>query len=101
MIERYVMVKLADAWSNPDGRAAVATETRARLSEVPGVRAVTVGVPADEKSEVWDVSIAVRFDDLDAMATYIADPLHRKYVDEYLSPKLAVVKAWNFEVPAG
>ena len=57
------------------------------------------GAPIDETSEgSWDLSIALCFESLEDVATYVADPDHRRYVDEYLKPKLAVLKAWNFEL---
>jgi hypothetical protein len=41
--------------------------------------------------------MTVRFDSLDDVAPYVAHPQHRTYVDEYLRPKLELIKAWNFE----
>ena len=60
---------------------------------------VEVGVPADPAAEVWDVSLAVRFERLDDVEPYRVDPIHRAYVDDYLASKAKVVKAWNFAVP--
>ncbi len=100
MIERYVFLKLNAAHATPDGRRAVAAETRARLASLPGVRDLRVGLPADERAaEAWDVSIVVAFDDLDAVEPYRVHPTHRAYVDDYLRPMLASIAAWNFEIP--
>lgn len=97
MIQRIVMFKLKDAHSNSDARAAFADRTRADLGALPQVRHVTVGLPADEASEAsWDIAITVQFDSMEDLKAYIVDPDHRRYVDEYASPKIEVRKAWNF-----
>jgi len=60
---------------------------------------VTVGIPADEASErSWDVSIVVRFRSVDDVEPYREHPEHRAYVDEFLRPRMVVIKAWNFDV---
>lgn len=98
MIERIVLVKLDDAHATSEGRASVAAHTKHVLSEVPGVTSVSVGVPCDERAaQSWDLSIVVGFRRYDDVQPYLQHPAHREYVDTYLSPKLAVIKAWNFE----
>lgn len=100
MIERIVLFKLKDAHANDAARREVAAHSRDALEKVPGVRGVSVGVPADEASaKSWDLSIVVRFDAMDDVAPYLAHPDHRRYVDEYMRPRMEVVKAWNFETP--
>lgn len=97
MIERVVLIKLKQEFAAPDGRREVASYTREALSGVPGARQVSVGLPADERSEEdWDLCINVRFDSLADVEPYRDHPRHRAYVDEYLRPKLEVLKAWNF-----
>jgi hypothetical protein len=95
MIERIVLVKL-----NPD-RAVdeVADHSLEVLRALPGVRDVHVGVAADDRSsEAWDLSLVLRFESLDDVETYRVHPDHRGYVEEYLKPRMQVIKAWNFEV---
>lgn len=100
MIERIVLFKLTGPYANPEQRHAVAEHTRNVLSTVPGVRHLSVGVPVDDAAaKSWDLSIVVRFDTLDAFHEYRVHPTHREYVDDYMKPKMEVVKAWNFEVP--
>ena len=97
MIERIVLFKLKDEYCNDAARAEFAKRTRADLSALPQVRGVTVGVPADEASEAsWDISIVLRFDSMQDVQQYIADPAHRAYVDNYATPQIEVRKAWNF-----
>ena len=99
MIERIVLFKLTDEWATDQRRREVAAHSREVLAKVPGVRSLSVGVPADEPSErSWDLSIVLRFDSRDDIDSYRVHPHHRAYVDEYMKPKMEVVKAWNFDV---
>ena len=99
MIERIVLYKLKDEYSNDAAREEIAKHTRHVLEGLRSVRAVAVGVPADEASEAsWDLSIVVRFDSMQDMQRYMEDPAHRSYVDDYASPRIEVRKAWNFRV---
>lgn len=99
MIERYVFFKLQDAYANPTARAEVARRTEQALGALKGVRSVTVGLPADAAAQgAWDVSVVVRFDTLSDADAYRVDPQHERFTVEYLRPRMAVVKAWNFEV---
>ena len=99
MIRRLVLVKLKDAYANDAARAELAARSRDALPKVPGVRGVTVGLPADETAETaWDLSLCVDFTALDDVAPYIAHPVHRAYVDEDLKPKTEILKVWNFEI---
>ncbi|WP_225919728.1 Dabb family protein [Actomonas aquatica] len=57
------------------------------LAEIPGVKGLHVGVPADtEKREVvensYSASEILLFDSLEAQATYQSHPLHQKFIDE-------------------
>lgn len=98
-IERHVYIKLEDAHANEAGRAAVVQETLRVLPGVAGVRGVRVGTPADARSEAsWDLFIIVSFDAVEDIEPYIQDGAHRAYVDDFLKPRLACLKAWNFEV---
>ena len=98
MIERIVLIKLNDDVATPEGRAEVAAHTRTVLPTVPGIGRVSVAVPADERSAgSWDLSIIAHFAKLEDVAPYLAHPIHREYVDDYLKPKMACIKAWNFE----
>ncbi|MFT7623647.1 MAG: hypothetical protein ACI9WU_002830, partial [Myxococcota bacterium] len=97
MIQRIVLIKLEDAFATPEHRAEVAAHTRAVFPTIPQVKAVTVGTPADQKAvDSWDLTICVQMDSVDAYHQYAVHPIHRAYVDDYLKPKLACLKAWNF-----
>jgi len=97
MIERIVLYKLKEEFCSASARAEIAARTRAVLGALRNVRAVSVGVPADEASQAsWDISIVVQFDTLDDVQKYMDDPQHRAYVDDYASSRIEVRKAWNF-----
>lgn len=99
MVQRYVFIKLDDAHATDTGRSEVAARARETLARVDGVTAVTVGVPADEPAvKSWDVGIVLRFANLDDVERYRENPDHRAFVDEFLRPRMAVIKAWNFTV---
>ncbi len=99
MVERYHFLKLKPECATSEGRQEVAARCRAVLPTLPGVQAVVVGTPADDESAgAWDVSIMVRFAALADVATYRADPEHRRFVDAFLAPRVEFKKAWNFTV---
>lgn len=97
MIQRIVLIKLTPAFATDEGRAEVARSAIATLSQIPQVKGVESGVPADEASaRSWDVSIALRFDAAEDVEPYKSHPIHRRWVDEWLAPRREVLKAWSF-----
>ena len=99
MIERIVLVKLNTSHATELGRNEVAAYTESELSGLPQVLSLTTGVPSDPKSLAsWDLLIRLQFANMDDVAAYGVDPTHRAYVDEYLRPKMDVIKAWNFRL---
>jgi hypothetical protein len=99
MIERIVLFKLKDEYCNDAARTEFAERTQADLSVLDNVQSVTVGIPADEASEAsWDISIVIRFANMQDVQRYISDPAHRAYVDQYATPRIQVRKAWNFRI---
>jgi hypothetical protein len=102
MVERYHFFKLKPAYATPTGRAEVVDELLAVLPRVRGVVKVLAGVPADaDAAASWDVSLVVRFAHVDDVATYRADPVHRRLVEQFMTPRIEVKKSWNFAVRAG
>jgi hypothetical protein len=97
-IDRYVFLKFKPEYGNPEARSEAAAHSRQALAAVPGVSAVRVGVPADDAATAsWDLSIVVTFERIEDVEPYRVHPLHRAYVDEYLTPRIVVIKAWNFD----
>lgn len=99
MITRIVLFKLDDAHATDVGRAACVAEARRVMPTVARVISVDVGLPADPESlRSWDFSLQVRLASTDDLPAYQADAAHRAFVDTFIKPRLAIAKAWNFEV---
>jgi hypothetical protein len=99
MIERIVMIKLKDERADDAGREEVAARSREVLPALPGVRGVEVALPADPSTtRQWDLCLKVRFDRIEDIPAYADDPAHRSFVDEFLKPRMVVIKAWNLRV---
>ena len=96
MIERYVFIKLNDEHATAGGRDEVAAMAERVLPRLPGVVSVRIATPADAHAAgAWDLSLAVDFATVADADAYRAHPDHRRFVDEFLAPRLAVIKAWN------
>lgn len=97
MIDRFVFVRLKEEFVAE--RDDIAEYSAKVLAALPGVRSVAVGLPADDHATAaWDLSITVRFASIDEVESYRVHPDHRRYVDEYLAPRMQVIKAWNFAI---
>jgi len=98
MIARYVFLRLTPEYRG-DAVADIAAHSRRVLASLPHVKTLHVGQPADgHAGKGWDLSIALTFEDLEAVEAYRVHPEHRRYVDDYLKPRLQVIKAWNFDI---
>jgi len=98
MIERIVLLQLAEELRTDRDRREVASHSRDVLAGLPGVEEVDVAVAADDPTrERWDLVLRVRFASADDIEVYRVDPDHRRYVDEYLRPRLSCIEAYNFE----
>ena len=99
MIERIVLFKLKEPYSNDAARAEIAERSRKDLSGLRQLISVSVGVPADDHALAgWDISLVVRFASMDDVDAYVVDPDHRAYVDDYMAERVEVRKAWNFRI---
>lgn len=97
MVERYVFVRLKEEHAHE--RERVMNEARRALAQIPAVSSFTVGAPADAHAEdAWDVCLRVCFRSIHDAEAYRVHPAHRRFVDEFLKPRLDVVKGWNFTV---
>jgi hypothetical protein len=97
MIERYVFLRLKKEHTHE--RALVIQEARRVLEQIPRVTAFTVGAPADDHArDAWDVCIRVLFASIHDVEPYRVHPAHRRFVDDFLKPRIDVVKSWNFTV---
>ncbi len=99
MILRTVFVKLHDEWSSDRGRSSIITHSEKALQAIDGATDVVVGSPADGHSTAaWDLCIQLQFDTIESANEYTKHPAHRSYIDDFLKPKMVVMKAWNFTV---
>ena len=99
MIQRIILLKLNKEFATDSGRAAVIDHSRKVLTALPGVLRAEIGSPADETSaESWDISMVLNFASTDDLEPFRVHPEHRSYVDDYVKPKLALIKAWNFRI---
>ncbi len=74
-------------------------EARRALACIPSIASFEVGAPADAHAEAaWDICLRVRFASIDDVEPYRLHPAHRAFVDEFLKPRVEVIKAWNFLV---
>lgn len=100
MIERTVLIRL-----KPEVRAEAATvaaHTQEVLADAVGVLSVHAAVAADARTEqLWDLMISLRFESLEAVERYRADPRHRKYLEVYLRPLLGGIRAFNWTLGGG
>lgn len=98
MIQRVVLIKLEPEYAGEVAQvAAHSLEVLRAVPEVDDVRAV---VAADERTRRdWHLCLLVRLRDLQAVETYRQHEVHRKYVDVYLRPMMAGIRAYNFAPP--
>ncbi len=97
MITRTVLVKLIDEFSSLKGRAAIVSHGKVALAAIPGVVSVDGVVAADEASlNSWDIMFQVRFSRLEDVERYRVHPAHLAFLNDYLSPKAAFKKVWNW-----
>lgn len=100
MVERYLFVKLLPEHSSDEGRRRAVREAQL-LGSSPGV-SVRVGLPADAPAlSAWDLSLALRFESLDAADRFMAGPAYRGFTEAFLGEVGRVVKAWTFEIQTG
>lgn len=101
MVERYLFVKLLPEHSGEVGRRRAAQEAL-QLTAGPGLGGVRVGLPADAAAAAaWDLSLALRFESLDAADRFIAGTAYRAFTEAFLGEHGRVVKAWTFEIQTG
>jgi hypothetical protein len=93
MLERIMLWKLSDpAWRNE----AAALAQRA-LAELPGLRSLSVGLPADEAAErSWDLSVVMAFAGPAALQEALASAAFRSFLDQDMAGRYEVMKAWSF-----
>jgi hypothetical protein len=98
MIERLVFLQFTEELRTDDKRKEIAAHSENVLRTVPQVREIRAIVALDDKTrEDWDLLLAIRLADASDLEPFRVDSIHRDYVDNYLKPKIAQIKAWNFQ----
>ena len=97
MIDRMVFVRLKDEYRSDAERRAIAAHSQDALRTVPQVRAIHVATALDDKTrQDWDLLLVIQLESVEDLEPFRTDPIHRDYVDNYLKPKMAQIKGWNF-----
>ena len=97
MITRNVFMKFKDDFQGDIEIKHTRKETMRVFGQLLMVRDFKVEEPADELSKkAWDLSLTVFFENNEGLEQYKSDETHRQYVDQFLRPRLEVIKAWNF-----
>jgi hypothetical protein len=97
MIDRMVFVRLKEEYRTDAKRVEIAAHSENMLRAVPQVRAIRVATALDDKTrQDWDLLLVIRLDGIEDLEPFRVDPVHRDYVDNYLKPKVAQIKGWNF-----
>lgn len=98
MISRFILLKLNQDVAVEPSRSLVGQATRGLLLSLPQVQAVELHVPADQECEdQWDLALIVQFESIEQVHAYLAEPRHETFVREYLTPRTAARRVWNFE----
>lgn len=98
MFDRFVFVKLKDAWSNEGGVAEVIAEARRVLPTIPGVLRARAGRPADDHAgKGWDLCFVLEFASLEDIETYRVHSDHQAFLTDFLEPRVEAKRVWNFE----
>src|SRR4051794_22686740 len=93
MVERIMLLKLHDS----NQRAETAKVVLSKLTELPDIEEVSVGLPADvAAAKSWDISVVLLFTS-EASSSLTLESETFKAIMEALGPRVQVIKAWNFE----
>jgi len=92
-----VFVRLKEEYRTEAKRGEVAAHTLEMLRTVPQVNEMRVFTALDDKTlQEWDLLLAIRLETSEHLEPFRLDPIHREYVDQYLKPRAAQIKGWNF-----
>jgi hypothetical protein len=90
-------MKFKDGYQSQDDIKLALSKIRRVLSVHSSINAFTFRIGADSASrKAWDLSLTVDFSSVEDFEHYQRDQDHSRLMDEFLVPRLAVIKAWNF-----
>lgn len=71
-----------------------------QLERISGVVSITAGRPIESERPVvddsFDLGLVIRFDSVENMRSYVSDPVHKKFVEDYLQGKLDKLLVYDF-----
>ncbi|HEX7027333.1 MAG TPA: Dabb family protein [Gammaproteobacteria bacterium] len=71
-----------------------------QLEQISGVITISAGLPIESERPVvddsFDLGLIIRFDSVDKMRSYVSDPIHKKFVEDYLQGKLDKLLVYDF-----
>ncbi len=96
MIDRFTFVRLAPEYATAAGRAEALDRLRSALTELPGLLRLSMGTPADDSASKWDLSMVLRFADLDGLTAAMGTVAWASVFEHMLPTRALVIKAWTF-----
>jgi hypothetical protein len=99
MVHHIVLFKLKPEVT-PEKLETMLITTRMTLLKIPEVLSIKCGKRIDPKNE-WQFFIAIDFESMERLATYLEDPLHMKFVADVIQPNTAGSLALDYEMEPG
>ena len=102
MYERHVLVKLNDDWATEERIAEVRSHSESVLSKLPGVQSMRSGIPSKmHGAKGWDLCFVMGFAREEDIEPYRVHPDHLAFLNDFLLPKTAAKRVWNFSMRSG
>jgi hypothetical protein len=97
MVEHLVLFKTTPGATDEQKLRAI--EALKTLKEkIPGILDITAGLNFSDRNQGFDIGLAVRFVDRQALEVYLPHPAHRGCVDEFITPIKADVIVVDYEI---
>jgi len=97
MVEHLVLFKLTPEAT--EGQKDQMIEGLRSLQEkIPGILHLSVGRNFSDRSQGFEIGLAVRFVDRQALDVYIPHPAHRECVDRFITPIKTDVIVVDYEI---
>lgn len=94
-----VLYKLRDGVTKEDVEEMM-MQTRMQLLKIPVVLNVKCGKRIDPSCQ-WEFFVCCDFESMEKLAIYREDPIHLKYIEEVIKPRMAERLAMDFEMEPG
>ena len=91
MIQRIVLLQIKN-----DQMDNVIKESKKIIPNLPKVKSLQVGRLDNDSN--FNLALIILFDNLQDIAEFSPNPIHRDYVDNFLKPKIERIKAYNVNI---